>query len=112
MQESNRDGTEWYLSNPVNEYFLVKRMSDGNRILRELIFSNSSRLIHSDLIDENGSFLTNLPTSDDVSEAAIGLVRLQTTFELATQDLAEGKLLVSSIGINSTSRHRMTGNLF
>ncbi len=81
-------------------------MSDGNRILRELIFSNSSRLIHSDLIDENGSFLTNLPTSDDVSEAAIGLVRLQTTFELATQDLAEGKLLVSSIGINSTSRHR------
>jgi hypothetical protein len=47
-----------------------------------------------------------LPTSDDVSEAAIGLVRLQTTFELATQDLAEGKLLVSSIGINSTSRHR------
>lgn len=112
MQESNRDGTDWYLSNPINEYFLVKRMSDRNRILRELILSNISRLIHSDLIDENGSFLTNLPTSDDVSEAAIGLVRLQTTLELATQDGAEGKLLVSSIGLNSTSRHRMTGNLF
>ena len=111
MQESNREGADRYLSNPVNEYFLVKRMNDGNRILRDLISSNSSWLIHSKLMGENGSFITNLHTSDDVSEAAIGVVRLQTTFELATQDLTEGKLSVSSIGLNSTSRHRMAGNL-
>ncbi len=56
------------------------------------------------LLDEN--FRELLPTLSETEDAALGLIRLQTTYELKTQDLANGKPLASS---SSASNNQMTG---
>lgn len=56
--------------------------------------------------DQN--ILELLPTINDVRDAALGLIRLQTTYALATGDLADGKHLISADKY-SLSHHRMTG---
>lgn len=111
LQEVNGD-TDRYLSNPVNEYLLVKRMNDWNH-LRHLIDSNQQHHLgfknSKSLYDS--SFLATLPSTEDVSGAALGLVQLQATYDLATGDLSEGKVFSSFTGRHSSSRHRMTGRL-
>ena len=60
------------------------------------------------LLDEN--FRKLLPTLRQVDATALGLVRLQTTYELTTKELANGKTLASS---SFPSYHQMTSiNLF
>ena len=56
------------------------------------------------LLDEN--FRKLLPTLSEIEDAALGLIRLQTTYELTTQDLADGKPCASS---SFPSYHQMTG---
>jgi len=56
------------------------------------------------LLDEN--FRKLLPTLRQIDATALGLVRLQTTYELATKDLSSGKTFASS---SSPSYHQMTG---
>jgi len=56
------------------------------------------------LLDDN--FRKLLPTLSETEDAALGLIRLQTTYELATQDLADGKPFASR---SFLSYHQMTG---
>ena len=50
-----------------------------------------------------------LPTDDDTTNAALGLLRLQTIYRLDTLDMAEGKIVSSGLKINSNSH--LTGML-
>jgi len=54
----------------------------------------------------DGNVRKLLPTLRQIDATALGLVRLQTTYELVTKDLANGKTLASS---SSPSYHQMTG---
>ena len=44
-----------------------------------------------------------LPTNDDTAKAALGLLRLQTTYRVDTLDMAEGKIVSSGLNIYSSS---------
>jgi hypothetical protein len=64
----------------------------------------------------NDDFLLNvlfarklLPTDEDVTGAAYGLLRLQMTYQLDTLDMADGRIVSSGWKINSSSH--LTGML-
>ena len=88
-EEASRNIQE-HLSNPINAYLLVKRLtSDWKRV---------EKLITNDVWD---SFLANIsnsrsdlkfPTEEDLNGAAVALIRLQDTYKLETAQVARGVL--------------------
>nr|XP_027195540.1 prolyl 4-hydroxylase subunit alpha-1-like isoform X1 [Dermatophagoides pteronyssinus]XP_027195541.1 prolyl 4-hydroxylase subunit alpha-1-like isoform X2 [Dermatophagoides pteronyssinus] len=80
---ANQD-VQTYLSNPVNAYLLVKRLTTDWNLVEYLIDSDRKDLIH--LLNENETF----PSAEDLSGAAEALLRLQDTYRLDTTMLANG----------------------
>lgn len=79
--------TEIYLSNPINAYTLIKRLTtDWNKAL-EVCQSNPGREIL-DTIIQTSTF----PNEEDLSGAAVGLARLQHTYKLNATSLANGEI--------------------
>nr|CAH0108384.1 unnamed protein product [Daphnia galeata] len=89
-QEASEDVTK-YLANPVNAYLLVKRLtSDWNQV--EGVMTQNSGAAFVKNISQHRSVL-RFPSDEDLTGAAVALMRLQDTYMLDTHDLAEGKLL-------------------
>nr|XP_046917132.1 prolyl 4-hydroxylase subunit alpha-1-like [Dermatophagoides farinae] len=80
---ANQD-VQTYLSNPVNAYLLVKRLTTDWNLVEYLIDADRKDLIH--LLTENETF----PSAEDLSGAAEALLRLQDTYKLDTTMLADG----------------------
>jgi len=83
IQEASKD-LGLYLSHPVNEFLLIKRMFES-----------------SEFYNNNSSIGSKLPSKDDVSRASLSLLRLQKTYKLDTLHL--GNRLLS--GPNIQPRH-------
>lgn len=80
-----------YISNPINAYTLVKRLTTDWNDVEELMSTQVST-----------DFLNNItyyketrlfPTNEDLNGAAVALTRLQDTYKLDTSSLARGKFL-------------------
>ncbi|KAI6235644.1 Procollagen-proline 4-dioxygenase [Aphelenchoides besseyi] len=75
------------VSNPINAFRMIKRLSETWRTLQDKMRS-----------DRTEEFLQNVsyagrvqfPEEEDLSGAAVGLLRLQDTYRLDTKDLANG----------------------
>lgn len=80
-----------YLSNPINAYLIVKRLtSDWKQVEGVMTQNVGPAFVHN--ITQHRSVL-RFPSDEDLNGAAVALMRLQDTYKLDTHALAEGKLL-------------------
>ncbi|XP_017489729.1 PREDICTED: prolyl 4-hydroxylase subunit alpha-1-like, partial [Rhagoletis zephyria] len=81
-----------YLSNPVNAYLLVKRLTTDWKLVEYLTF-NADRRDLIEFLQQNETF----PSSDDLTGAAEALLRLQDTYKLDTSLLADGVIPIRDV---------------
>lgn len=88
IREQAEENEEKYVGNPLNSYLLIKKLTSDWKELKELIADSPAQ-----------NFLTNVsnpvnslkwPSEEDLNGAAVGLIRLQDTYKLNTEDLADG----------------------
>ncbi|EFX77500.1 hypothetical protein DAPPUDRAFT_35904, partial [Daphnia pulex] len=91
-----------FLTNPINEYILVGRLAEWNKINELIANMNSSRKNNDDFLLDVLFARKLLPNDEDVTGAAYGLLRLQMTYQLDTLDMADGRIVSSGWKINST----------
>ncbi|XP_077287103.1 prolyl 4-hydroxylase subunit alpha-1-like isoform X2 [Arctopsyche grandis] len=79
-----------YLSNPVNAFKIIKRLTSEWNEVEELMTDDVGNKFVRNItsLKENVRF----PTEEDLSGAAAALVRLQDTYRLDTNEVAKGKL--------------------
>ncbi|CAG9839196.1 unnamed protein product [Diabrotica balteata] len=84
------EDVQTYVSNPINAYTLVKRLTTDLTELENLMGSQISRdyLTNISYFKESRLF----PTDEDLNGAAVALTRLQDTYRLDTSSLARGEL--------------------
>ncbi|KAG5881337.1 hypothetical protein JTB14_020587 [Gonioctena quinquepunctata] len=84
------EDVELYVSNPINAYTLVKRLTTDWRHVEELMAS----VITHDYLANITYFKETMkfPTEEDLNGAAVALTRLQDTYRLDTSSLARGEL--------------------
>ncbi|KAF6213916.1 hypothetical protein GE061_011641 [Apolygus lucorum] len=81
-----------YLSNPLNAYLLVKRLTTDWTTTESLMTEQTS-------LDEAQHNFTEIkrfmkfPTDEDLTGAAAALIRLQDTYDMDTSSLAKGELM-------------------
>ncbi|XP_049773206.1 prolyl 4-hydroxylase subunit alpha-1 isoform X3 [Schistocerca cancellata] len=88
-EDASRD-IQGYLSNPINAYLLVKRLT------------TDWKAVEAQMVDDVGSgFVENItqyrnvlkfPSDEDLNGAAVALMRLQDTYKLDTSSVARGEL--------------------
>jgi len=79
-----------YISNPINAYLLVKRLTTDWKHVENLIHSN----VGVETIGNLSSYREHykFPSDEDLNGAAVALTRLQDTYALDTSSLARGEL--------------------
>ncbi|XP_050664933.1 prolyl 4-hydroxylase subunit alpha-1-like isoform X13 [Leptidea sinapis] len=77
-----------YVSNPINAFTLIKRLIYDLKEIENNIKIGTDYLSNITLTHHDAIY----PTQEDLRGAAVALSRLQQTYELETDDLAEGKL--------------------
>lgn len=88
-EEAAKDVSK-YLLNPINAYLLTKRLtSDWKDIEKVMTFDVGSQFITN---VTNYRDILKFPTDEDLTGAAIALIRLQDTYNLETASLALGNL--------------------
>nr|CAH0104732.1 unnamed protein product [Daphnia galeata] len=103
-----------FLANPINEYLLIGRLAEWETIHQLIINLDSQNVsfVNNSIHERNNrdnlflnvlSAKKLLPTNDDTAKAALGLLRLQTTYRVDTLDMAEGKIVSSGLNIYSSS---------
>ncbi|XP_054711189.1 prolyl 4-hydroxylase subunit alpha-1-like isoform X2 [Uloborus diversus] len=80
---------ETFLSNPVNAYLLVKRLTADWKTAENLIDGSHSRAIIENITRQED---LKFPDEEDLSGAASALMRLQDTYLLDTSTLARGEI--------------------
>uniref|UniRef100_A0A1B6CXX7 procollagen-proline 4-dioxygenase n=1 Tax=Clastoptera arizonana TaxID=38151 RepID=A0A1B6CXX7_9HEMI len=79
-----------YLANPINAYLLLKRLTSD--------WKQTVTLLNDDLAQEVGRNMSmyrevlKFPTEEDLTGAAVALMRLQDTYKLETTSIARGEL--------------------
>ncbi|KAK6742230.1 hypothetical protein RB195_009848 [Necator americanus] len=78
------------ISNPINAFLLIKRKIFDWKGLERKMLNNKA----DDFIERmsNSNYGIRYPTEEDLTGAALGLLRLQDTYRLDTGDLAEGRI--------------------
>jgi len=86
---ASRDVSE-YLMNPLNAYLLVKRLTTDWKNLENSILNGPPQ----ELIKNMSDFreVLKFPTDEDLTGAAVALMRLQDTYKMDTASLARGEL--------------------
>ena len=79
--QRNNEDVETYLSNPINAYLLVKRLTTDWQTVESIINDKSFSMLM-----KNETF----PSFEDLSGAAEAVIRLQDTYKLDTSSLADG----------------------
>jgi len=80
-----------YLANPINAYLIVKRLTADWREVENVMSENLGTAYIQNLTLQRE--VLHFPTDEDLSGAAVALMRLQDTYELDTHALAKGELL-------------------
>lgn len=92
QREHNEAGKDvsGYLLNPINAYLLTKRLTSDWRDLESIMTMD----VGSQFIQNVTNYreILKFPTEEDLAGAANALIRLQDTYNLATESLARGEL--------------------
>ncbi|XP_015589995.1 prolyl 4-hydroxylase subunit alpha-2 isoform X2 [Cephus cinctus] len=88
-KEASRN-IQQYLSNPINAYLLVKRLTTDWKRIEELITQDVGKSFVANITSSRGDL--KFPTDEDLNGAAVALMRLQDTYKLETAQVARGVL--------------------
>lgn len=88
-EEASQD-VQGYLSNPINAYLLVKRLTTDWKAVESQMVDD----VGSDFVENITNYRTVLkfPSDEDLNGAAVALMRLQDTYKLDTSSVARGEL--------------------
>ncbi|CAJ0598971.1 unnamed protein product [Cylicocyclus nassatus] len=78
------------ISNPVNAFLLIKKKIFDWKGLKRKMLTNRAHDFIEQMTDAN--YGVRYPTEEDLTGAAIALLRLQDTYRLDTRDLAQGRI--------------------
>ncbi|XP_076459710.1 prolyl 4-hydroxylase subunit alpha-1-like isoform X2 [Babylonia areolata] len=79
----------YYLGNPVNAFLLIKRFTlDWNKNVSPMLGNDSWQELNTEL----QYIRQDLPTTEDLTGAAVALMRLQDTYNLDTSTIAHGSI--------------------
>ncbi|XP_066993933.1 prolyl 4-hydroxylase subunit alpha-2 [Anabrus simplex] len=88
-EEASQD-VQGYLSNPINAYLLVKRLTtDWKAVESQMVNDVGSGFVEN---ITNYRAVLKFPTDEDLNGAAVALMRLQDTYKLDTSSVARGEL--------------------
>ncbi|XP_063244081.1 prolyl 4-hydroxylase subunit alpha-1 isoform X2 [Bacillus rossius redtenbacheri] len=88
-EEASQDA-QGYLSNPINAYLLVKRLTTDWKDVEAHITSDVGQSFVDNLTQYHQ--VLKFPTDEDLNGAAVALMRLQDTYKLDTSSVARGEL--------------------
>lgn len=88
-EEASRN-IQQYLSNPINAYLLVKRLTTDWKKVEELITEDVGKSFVANITSSRSDL--KFPTDEDLNGAAVALMRLQDTYKLETAQVARGVL--------------------
>uniref|UniRef100_A0A646QE87 procollagen-proline 4-dioxygenase n=1 Tax=Hemiscolopendra marginata TaxID=943146 RepID=A0A646QE87_9MYRI len=88
QHEEARTDIQKYLQNPINAYLLVKRLTSDWKNVERLMEANIDHL--KNFTEKKEMFV--FPDDEDLSGAAVALMRLQDTYKLETSALARGEI--------------------
>ncbi|XP_077540266.1 prolyl 4-hydroxylase subunit alpha-1 isoform X4 [Haemaphysalis longicornis] len=101
---ASRDGDE-FVANPVNAFLLVKKLTaDWKTVSRLMLNTEGKAMVEN--ITQSGSL--RFPDEEDLTGAAIALLRLQDTYRLDTASLAKGRIQ----GVTRPSPELSAGDCF
>jgi prolyl 4-hydroxylase len=88
--------SESYLSNPVNAYLLVKRLTMDWKAVESLVVTGPAETGRAAIanLTSRVDYVTSFPSAEDLSGAAAALIRLQDTYQLETAAIARGQIPV------------------
>uniref|UniRef100_A0AC35TZT5 Procollagen-proline 4-dioxygenase n=1 Tax=Rhabditophanes sp. KR3021 TaxID=114890 RepID=A0AC35TZT5_9BILA len=86
-----------YITNPVNAYTLIKKMSNDWTIIQTLMNDNKAEHFIKEVKDQRAAKTIKYPGEEDFNGAALALIRLQETYNLSTTDLADGIILGNNV---------------
>ena len=86
--------SESYLSNPVNAYLLVKRLTSDWKTVESLVVTGPAETGRAAIanLTSRVDYTTSFPSAEDLSGAAAALIRLQHTYQLDTSAIARGQI--------------------
>jgi prolyl 4-hydroxylase len=86
--------SQTYLSNPVNAYLLVKRLTTDWKTVENLVVTGPAEAGRAAIANLTSSVdtATSFPSAEDLSGAADALIRLQDTYKLDTSSIARGQI--------------------
>lgn len=88
-EEASQD-VQAYLSNPINAYLLVKRLTtDWKSVESQMVRDVGEGFVEN---ITNYRSVLKFPTDEDLNGAAVALMRLQDTYKLDTASVARGEL--------------------
>ncbi|XP_050048009.2 prolyl 4-hydroxylase subunit alpha-1 isoform X2 [Dermacentor andersoni] len=101
---ASRDGDE-FVSNPVNAFLLVKKLTaDWKTVSRLMLNTEGKAMVDNITRSSNLRF----PDEEDLTGAAVALLRLQDTYRLDTASLAKGRIQ----GVTRPSPELSAGDCF
>ncbi|XP_012276583.1 prolyl 4-hydroxylase subunit alpha-2 [Orussus abietinus] len=88
-EEASRN-IQQYLSNPINAYLLIKRLTTDWKRIEELITQDVGNSFVENITNSRSDI--KFPSDEDLNGAAVALMRLQDTYKLETAQIARGVL--------------------
>ncbi|KAL4003076.1 Prolyl 4-Hydroxylase alpha-subunit N-terminal region family protein [Acanthocheilonema viteae] len=85
------------ISNPVSAYLLIKRLIEEWNNIKRLAGSDIGEELLKEISQLRAMNYVKNPTTEDLNGAAIALLRLQDTYRLNVKEVADGKILNSSV---------------
>ncbi|MFH4982414.1 hypothetical protein AB6A40_009123 [Gnathostoma spinigerum] len=90
-------GGEDSITHPINAFLLIKEMtSDWARVIEAMKYNSADMFIRN-VTQQRLIQRVKYPTEEDLTGAAMGLMRLQDTYRMDTHDIANGKVLHSKM---------------
>ncbi|KAH7729639.1 Prolyl 4-hydroxylase alpha-1 subunit precursor [Aphelenchoides avenae] len=87
-----------FVTNPVNAYLLIKRLTSDWKYIKQLMSANNADRFIRNITQGRLENSVMYPDEEDLDGAAVGLLRLQDTYQLKTDDLANGIVAGESVG--------------
>lgn len=86
------------VTNPINAYLLIKRLTSDWKYITHLMKSNSAEYFIQNITQGRTDNSVKYPDDEDLEGAAVALLRLQDTYQLSTKELSEGIVDGDSVG--------------
>ena len=86
------------VTNPVNAYLLIKRLTSDWKYITHLMKSNSAEYFIRNITQGRLDNSVRYPDEEDLEGAAVALLRLQDTYKLSTKELSQGIVDGEAVG--------------